>query len=173
MKRKQQQKPVKQTEPIEVVHPNAGGLDIGAAEIWACAPPDGSGETVRAFATFTPDLHQLADWLKAHQVDTVAMESTGVYWIPGVEILEARGIDVYLVNARHLKGVPGRKSDIADCQWIQKLHALGLLTASFRPDSEMRTLRTYLRHRVELIKDRVPHVLHMLATRSRLLICQG
>ena len=156
-----QQKPLKRAEPIEIVHPNAAGLDIGAREIWVCVPPDREGETVRVFATFTPDLHQLADWLVSQQVDTVAMESTGVYWVAIFEILEARGLKVYLVNARHMKGVPGRKSDVADCQWIQKLHALGLLTASFRPDSEIRALRTYLRHRAELIKDRVPQVQHM------------
>src|SRR5579859_5475779 len=89
------------------------------------------------------------------------MESTGRYWVAVFEILEARGLTVYLVNARHMKGVLGRKSDMADCQWIQKLHALGMLTASFRPDSEMRTLRTYLRHCAELIQDRVPSVQHM------------
>lgn len=151
----------KRVEPIEIVHPNAGGLDIGSREIWVCVPPDREGETVRPFATFTPDLHRLADWLVANHVDTVAMESTGVYWIPVFEILEARGLKVYLVNARHIKGVPGRKSDVADCQWIQKLHALGLLRASFRPDSEICALRAYLRHRSQLIQDRAPHILHM------------
>src|SRR5271165_199257 len=154
-------KPSKRSEPIEIVHPNAAGLDIGSREIWACVPPDCGEETVRPFATFTPDLYRLADWLVANKVDTVAMESTGVYWIPIFEILDARGLKVYLVNARHIKGVPGRKSDVSDCQWIQKLHALGLLTASFRPDSEIRALRSYLRHRSQLIQDRAPQVLHM------------
>ncbi len=154
----------KRTKPLEqlaVVHPNAAGLDIGAREIWACTPPNGESENVRPFETFTPDLHQLADWLEQHGVDTVAMESTGVYWIPVFEILEARGLKVYLVNARHIKNVPGRKSDYADCQWIQKLHALGLLTGSFRPDGEMCQLRSYLRHRAQLIQHRAPHILHL------------
>jgi len=148
-------------EQLAVVHPNAAGLDIGAREIWACIPPDGQGENVRPFGTFTPDLYQLADWLEQNGVDTVAMESTGVYWIPAFEILEARGFQVYLVNARHIKHVPGRKSDYADCQWIQKLHALGLLTGSFRPDGEMCQLRSYLRHRAQLIQHRAPHILHI------------
>lgn len=159
-------------EQIESVHPNAGGLDIGAREIYGCVPPDRTGETVKVFGTFTPDLQRLADWLVANQVDTVAMESTGVYWIPVFEILEARGLKVYLVNGRHVKHVPGRKSDVADCQWLQKLHALGLLTGSFRPDGEMCALRAYLRHRADLVQHRAAHVQHMLATRSRLLICQ-
>jgi transposase len=151
----------KRLEQVAVVHPNAAGLDIGAREIWACVPPDREGESVRSFATFTPDLYQLADWLAECGVDTVAMESTGVYWIPVFEILEARGLKVCLVNARHIKNVPGRKSDYQDCQWIQKLHALGLLNGSFRPDGEMCRLRTYLRHRAQLIQHRAPHILHM------------
>lgn len=148
-------------EQLALVHPNAAGLDIGAREIWACVPPDAEENNVRPFGTFTPDLYQLAEWLEQHGVDTVAMESTGVYWIPVFEILEARGFEVYLVNARHIKNVPGRKSDYADCQWIQKLHALGLLTGSFRPDGEMCRLRSYLRHRAQLIQHRAPHILHM------------
>lgn len=154
-------KQTKRLEQIEIVHPNAAGLDIGSREIWVCVPPDRDGETVRPFGTFTPDLHRLADWLVDSGVDTVAMESTGVYWIPVFEILEARGLQVYLVNARHIKHVPGRKSDVQDCQWIQKLHALGLLTGSFRPDGEMCALRAYLRHRAQLIQHRAPHILHM------------
>ena len=92
----------KRLEQVEIVHPNAAGLDIGSTEIFGCVPPDRSGETVQVFGTFTPDLNRLADWLIANQVDTVAMESTGVYWIPVYEILEARGLQVYLVNARHI-----------------------------------------------------------------------
>jgi transposase len=151
----------KRVEPVEIVHPHAAGLDIGSREIFGCVPPDRAGETVQAFGTFTPDLNRLADWLITNQVDTVAMESTGVYWIPIFEILEARGLQVYLVNARHIKRVPGRKSDVQDCQWLQKLHALGLLTASFRPDAEMCALRAYLRHRAQLVEHRAPHILHM------------
>jgi transposase len=154
-------KRIKRLEQLALVHANAAGLDIGAQEIWGCVPPDREGETVQMFGTFTPDLHHLADWLVKTGMETVAMESTGVYWIPIFEILEARGIRVYLVNARHMKTVPGRKSDVQDCQWIQKLHALGLLTGSFRPDGEMCALRSYLRHRAQLIEHRSPHILHM------------
>ena len=102
-------------EGLKVIHPNAAGLDIGSAEIWAAVAPERTAEAVRKFGTFTPDLHALADWLTVCGTDTVAMESTGVYWIPVYEILQARGFAVYVVNARHVKNVPGRKSDIQDC----------------------------------------------------------
>ncbi|MDE8344380.1 MAG: IS110 family transposase [Acidocella sp.] len=154
-------KPSHDEEMIGTVHPNAAGLDIGAHEIWGCVPADGDAERVKVFGTFTPDLGQLVDWLVKCGVDTVAMESTGVYWLPIFEMLEARGLTVYLVNARHIKSVPGRKSDYLDCQWIQKLHTLGLLAGSFRPDAEMCCMRGYLRHRAQLIEHRSPHVLHM------------
>lgn len=146
---------------MPIVHPNAAGLDIGASEIWGCVPSTRDLEPMRCFPTFTPDLRRLADWLVACHVETVAMESTGVYWIPIYEILEARGLRVFLVNAQHIKHVPGRKSDMLDCQWIQKLHMLGLLAASFRPDAEMVALRTLLRHRAMLLEHRAPHILHM------------
>jgi len=142
-------------------HAAAAGLDIGAQEIWACVPADRAPQPVRAFGTFTPDLHALADWLEQCGVQTVAMESTGVYWIPIYEILEARGLEVYLVNAHHLKHVPGRKSDVQDCQWIQQLHSYGLLTASFRPTEDMRVLRAYLRQRAMLLEHRAGHMQHM------------
>src|SRR5512147_1189207 len=117
-------------EALPIVHAHAAGLDIGATEIMACAPAGPQEVVVRAFGTFTPDLERLADWLVAHGVTSVAMESTGVYWIPVFEILEARGLEVYLVNARHVKNVPGRtKSDVHDCQWLQRLHHYGLLQA--------------------------------------------
>jgi transposase len=151
----------KRLEQVEIIHPNAAGLDIGAREIYACVPPDRIGDTVKVFGTFTPDLARLADWLISHQVDTVAMESTGVYWIPVFELLEARGLKAYLVNGRHVKHVPGRKSDVADCQWIQKLHMLGLLSGSFRPDTEICALRAYLRHRNDLVQHRAAHIQHM------------
>ncbi len=115
-------------ESLTLVHPNAAGLDIGSREIWVAVRPDLDGKTVRCCATFTPDLVEaLADWLLACGVDTVVMESTGVYWIPAFELFEARGIQCCLVNARHVKHVPGRKSDVQNCQWLQKLHSLGLL----------------------------------------------
>jgi hypothetical protein len=148
-------------DTLGIVHANAAGIDIGSPEIWVGIPSDRAGETVRCFGTFTSDLQALADWLVENKLDRVAMESTGVYWIPLFEILEAQGIRVSLVNARYAKHVPGRKSDIVDCQWLQKLHSLGLLNGSFRPDAEMVVLRTYLRHRAELIQHRAPHILHM------------
>lgn len=151
----------KQLEQLEIVHPNAAGLDIGAAEIYGCVPPNRAGETIQCFSTFTADLNRLADWLVVNEVDTVAMESTGIYWIRVFEVLEARGLKVYLVNARHVKHVAGRKSDVLDCQWLQKLHAVGLLSASFRPDAEMCALRAYVRHRAALLEARAVQILHM------------
>jgi len=146
---------------LKGVNPNAAGLDIGSEEIWGCVPEDRHEQPVRKFGTFTPDLYALADWLAACHIDTVAMESTGVYWIPVYEILEARGFKVHLVNARHLKHVPGRKSDVKDCQWIQYLHSCGLLSGSFRPEAEMCVLRAYLRHRATLLEHRAAHIQHM------------
>jgi hypothetical protein len=148
-------------ETLDLVHPNAAAADIGSREIWVSLPPDRVGETVRCFGTFTPDLESLVQWLLDNRVDTVAMESTGVYWIPLFELLETHQIKAYLVNAQHIHNVPGRKTDILDCQWLQKLHRLGLLNGSFRPDADMVVLRTYLRHRAELIQHRAPHILHM------------
>ncbi len=146
---------------LPVIQPDAAGLDIGAEKIWASVPADRAAPTVRSFATFTPDLHTLAAWLNTCGIKTVAMESTGVYWIPVFEILEAAGFEVYLVNARHIKNVPGRKSDVQDCQWIQRLHSYGLLSASFRPEADMRALRAYLRHRGMLLEYRAAHIQHL------------
>jgi transposase len=146
---------------LEQINLHAAGLDIGSEEIYACVPVDRDDPSVRAFPTFTVDLHALADWLEACQIETVAMESTGVYWIPVYEILEARGFEVYLVNARHIKNVPGRKTDILDCQWIQQLHTYGLLRASFRPPEEICALRALARHRDNLIRYRSAHIQHM------------
>ena len=159
MGRKQSQ--VSAWEGLKVIHPNAAGLDIGSEEIWAAVAPERTAEPVRKFGTFTPDLQALADWLIACGVDTVALESTGVYWIPVYEILEARGLKVYVVNARHVKNVPGRKSDIQDCQWLQGLHSVGLLRGSFRPAGEIVALRAYLRQRATLIEYRAAHIQHM------------
>src|SRR6059036_1798685 len=129
---------------LPVMRPNAGGIDIGATEIFVAVPADRDTESVRSFPTFTQDLHALADWLQQCRVDTVVMESTGVYWIPLFQILEARGVAVHLVNARHAKNLPGRKTDIADCQWRQKLHTFGLLNSSFRPTDDICVVRSYL-----------------------------
>jgi transposase len=149
------------TPQLAVQNRAAAGLDIGAEEIWACVPAECDAQPVRVFGTFTPDLQALADWLVQCEVTSVALESTGVYWIPIYEELEARGLEVYVVNARHLKHVPGRKSDVQDCQWLQQLHSYGLLTASFRPAEEMRVLRSYLRQRAMLLEHRASHIQHM------------
>src|SRR5215207_510480 len=151
----------RQLEQLACIHPNAAGLDIGSETIVAAVPPDRNEQAVRAFATFTPDLHALVAWLLECGITTVAMESTGVYWVAIYELLEQAGITCYLVNAQHVKTVPGRKSDWSDAQWLQKLHALGLLRASFRPDTEISALRTLVRYRAELIQHRAPHILHM------------
>lgn len=148
-------------EGLEQIHPHAAGLDIGSAEIWVSVPPDRDEPPVRAFGTFTPDLYALADWLTACGIETVAMESTGVYWIPIYEILEERGFQACLVNARHVKNVPGRKNDKLDCRWIRRLHSYGLLNASFRPEAEMVALRAYLRHRASLLEHRAAHIQQM------------
>ena len=118
---------------LERITPNAAGIDCGSEAHYVAVPADRDAAPVRSFKTFTPDLHRLADWLTPCGVTTVAMESTGVYWIPLYEILEARGLDVVLVNARHVKNVPGRKTDLVDCQWLRELHRVGLLRGSFRP----------------------------------------
>jgi transposase len=152
---------VTRLDSLKQINLNAAGLDIGAAEIWACVPEGRDEVSVRVFQTFTIDLHALADWLAACGIDTVAMESTGVYWIPIYEILEARGFEVYLVNARHLSNVTGKKTDLLDCQWIQQLHTYGLLRASFRPEEDMVALRSYIRHRDNLIRDRATHIQRM------------
>ena len=146
---------------LPVMRPNAGGIDIGATEIFVAVPADRDMETVRSFASFTEDLHALADWLQQCRVDTVAMESTGVYWIPLFQILEARGIEVHLVNAQHVHHVPGRKSDVLDCQWLQYLHSVGLLRASFRPDQAVCEIRSLMRHRESLVQMACVHVQHM------------
>jgi transposase len=159
--RKQSAVNVPTLDVLKQINLNAAGLDIGAEEIWVCVPAGRDNESVRVFPTFTVDLHALADWLKACQIETVAMESTGVYWIPVYEILESRGFEVYLVNARHIKNVPGRKTDILDCQWIQQLHTYGLLHASFRPPEEICALRALARHRDTLIHYRSAHIQHM------------
>ena len=150
-----------QLDLLQRLNPNAAGLDIGAAEIWVCVPQGRDPQPVRRFPTFTTDLKALADWLQACGIQTVAMESTGVYWIPIYELLEECGFQVFLVNARHLKNVPGKKTDVLDCQWIQQLHTFGLLRASFRPAQDMCAVRAYVRHRDNLIRYRSAHVLHM------------
>ena len=136
----------------ERINANAAGIDCGSAEHFVAVPPDRDPTPVRSFPTFTGDLYRLADWLLACGVTSVAMEATGVYWIPVFEILEARGLEVLLVNARHIKHVAARKSDVVDCEWLRDLHTVGLLRASFRPSNEIVALRAYLRHRQTLVE---------------------
>jgi transposase len=134
------------------INPNAAGIDVGSKEHYVAVPEGRDEQSVRTFACFTPDLHKMARWLKACNVESVAMESTGVYWIPIFEVLEDYGFDVTLVDARQVKNVPGRKTDVSDCKWIQELHSFGLLSAAFRPEKEICTLRSYWRHRSSLAK---------------------
>ncbi|HEY5863974.1 MAG TPA: IS110 family transposase [Candidatus Tectomicrobia bacterium] len=140
---------------------HAAGVDIGAHEIVACGPDGEEQQIVRTFGTYTADLQNLAAWFVHHGIETVAMESTGVSWIPLFEELEAHGLRCCLMSARSIKRVPGRKSDVVDCQWIQTLHSYGLLAASFRPEADLVALRTLLRHRAQLLEHRAPHILHM------------
>lgn len=146
---------------MSVVHPNAAAIDIGATMHMAAVGPDRTPEPVRSFGTFTIDLQRLADWFAACGVETVVMESTSVYWIPIFEILDARGFAVFLVNARDAKHVPGRKTDVSDAQWLQRLHSYGLLRASFRPKGKIAELRAYVRHRERLLEYAASHIQHM------------
>jgi transposase len=152
-KRKEWARRLQSEDPgLEVVHPHAAGIDVGNGMHYVAVPPDRDPQPVRRFECFTADLHRLADWLQLCGVKTVAMQSTEVYWIPLYEILEERGIQVYLVNARHTKNLPGRKSDVQESQWLLKLHTYGLLNNSFQPPSEIRVLRTYWRQRGEHLR---------------------
>jgi transposase len=148
-------------EDRPVLEPNAAGIDVGAREMFVAVPPGRDKNPVRVFATFTEDLERLADWLLECGVTTVALESTGVYWIPLYEILAQRGIRPCLVNARHMKNVPGRRTDWHECQWLQFLHSVGLLRAAFRPEQDICAVRTVLRHRSELVMAASQHVQHM------------
>jgi transposase len=151
------------TSHLEQLNINAAGIDIGA-ELHYVAVPNGrdpEGQDVRHFSTFTADLHNLADWLIQCKIDTIAMESTGIYWIPIFEILDSRGFDVRLVNPRNIKNTPGRKTDVVDCQWIQQLHTYGLLQGAFRPENQICELRAYVRQRAMLISYSSHHTQHM------------
>jgi transposase len=148
----QSAKQIDKTMSMDVVHPNAAGIDIGNAAHYVAVLPDRDAEPVRTFGCFTEDLQRMADWLAQCGIQTVAMQSTGVYWLPVYEILVQRGFEVFLVNARHTKNLPGRKSDVQECQWLMKLHTYGLLNNSFRPTEEICVLRTYWRQRDEHVK---------------------
>ena len=146
---------------LQIRNPNAAGIDIGCSSHFVAVPPHTCAQPVRKFSSFTCDLHQIVTWLKECGVETVAMESTGVYWIPLYEILEANGFEVYLVNAQHVKNLPGRKTDVKDCQWLQELHTFGLLQKSFRPTDRILEIRAYMRQRGTLIQDSASFVQRM------------
>jgi transposase len=149
-------------EPIlPMMHPNAAAIDVGATMHMAAVRADRAPEPVRSFGTFTADLHRLVDWFTECGVETVVMESTSVYWIPIFELLDARGFIVFLVNARDAKHVPGRKTDVSDAQWLQRLHSHGLLRASFRPKGQIAELRAYVRQRERLLEYAASHIQHM------------
>lgn len=156
----QRKRPSRQAA-ITLTHPNAAGIDIGSAAHFVAVPPDRDDEPVREFPSFTADLQRLADWLDACNVDTVAMESTGVYWIPLFELLESRGFTVLLANARSVKNVSGRKSDVLDCQWLQQLMSYGLLSGAFRPAEQVCVLRALTRQRAMLLRSQARCVQHM------------
>lgn len=145
----------------EVVFPNAAGIDVGASSHWVAVPQQATDAPVREFGAMTDDLNAMADWLLACGVDTVALESTGVYWIPVFEVLEQRGLKVWLVDARQMKYVPGRKSDVQDCQWLQKLMSLGFLRAAWRPVGEVCVVRAVARQRDVLLADQASWVQRM------------
>jgi transposase len=144
-----------------VLEPNAAGVDVGAREMYVAVPPDRDPEPVRVFDTFTNDLQALVKWLQQCRITTIAMESTGVYWIPLFQMLEDAGIQPCLVNARGLKNVPGRRTDWHDCQWLQYLHSVGLLRAAFRPEQEVCAVRSVWRQRADLVSMASQHVQHM------------
>src|SRR5689334_746641 len=168
MPRKSKSKGKRSGRMLPVLHPDAAGIDIGAEEIFVAVPPDRAAEPVQSFGTFTCDSHALAGWLEACQIRTVAMESTGVYWIPLYQTLETRGFEVFLVNAQHVKNVPGRKSDVYDCQWIQYLHSVGLLKASFRPPAQICVVRSLWRHRESLVQMAAEPTMHMQKALSQM-----
>ena len=146
---------------LSLLNPNAAGIDVGATSHYVAVPADRAEQSVREFEAFTTDLYRLADWLAECGVETVVMESTGVYWIPLFGVLEERGFTVMLVDPRRIKNVPGRKTDVLDCQWLQQLHTYGLLSGAFRPDGEIRRLRSYLRQRTMLVEYASHHIQHM------------
>jgi transposase len=159
-KTKKKQLP-RRLESLDVVHRSAAGIDIGSRSHYVAVSPGLCDPSVREFSALTSGLVELVEWLKDLGVTTVAMESTGVYWVPLYEMLQSAGIDVQLVNARHVRSVPGRKTDVLDCQWLLTLHTFGLLRGSFRPTAEIVTLRSYLRQRDTLVRCSAEHVQHM------------
>jgi transposase len=165
IKWKSKRTPKKKGKMVQLreIRANAAGIDIGAEEIFVAVPPHADPEPVRKFGAFTPDLTKIADWLVSCGITTVAMESTGVYWIPLYDVLEEGGMEVYLVNAAHAKNVPGRGTDVSDCQWLQFLHSVGLLKDSFHPAQEIRAVRDVRRHRENLVALAAEHIQYTLA----------
>lgn len=154
-------KSVKLPKHLQNLNPYAAGIDIGSKSHFVAVPEGTDEQPVREFSCFTDDLERLAQWLTACGITTVAMESTGIYWIPLFEILESYGLEVMLVNARHVKNVPGRKSDVIDCQWLQQLHTYGLLRGAFRPADQVCALRAYVRQRSTLVRSSASHIQRM------------
>ena len=152
---------MKKKSGFPVLHPNAAGIDIASSEHYVAINPEVDEQSIRAFGCFTEDLYAIADWLLECKVDTVAMEATGVYWVSLYIILEEAGLNVVLVNAKHVKNISGKKSDVKDAEWIRQLHSCGLLSASFQPDHFTRTLRTFMRHRKNLTDMAATHI-HMM-----------
>ena len=168
-KRKNRKQPVRS---LVTIQPHAAGIDLGSREHWVSGPPrDGQTPNVERFGTTTPELLRLADWLQEQGVKTVAMESTGVYWIPLFEILDSRGFQVLLANARQVSHVPGRKTDMLDCQWLQLLHACGLLRGSFRPSDDICRLRALIRERNTMVDQRSDWVRRMQKSLSQMNVC--
>jgi len=153
---------------LEVIHPDAAGIDIGNESHYVAVPPQRDSQPVQRFGCTTAELKQMAAWLKQCGIRTVAMQSTGVYWIAVYDILEEAGLEVYLVNARDTKNLPGRKSDVQESQWLMKLHTYGLLRNSFRPSQEIRTMRTYWRQRNDLVQSAGRHIQRMQKTLTQM-----
>ncbi len=148
----------KKSKAFPIIYPNAAGIDISSKEHYVAVNPDSTDNPIRAFGSFTEDLHAIANWLKECNVDTVAMEATGIYWISLFLVLEESGFDVVLVTAKHVKNVRGKKTDVSDADWIRQLHSCGLLSASFQPDIFTRKLRSYMRHRKNLVQMSATHI---------------
>jgi transposase len=155
---------VKAAASLPVINPHAGGIDAGSVEHWVCVPADSVPQdqsNIRSFGAFTADLDELVEWLRACGVKTVAVEATGVYWIGLAQKIEDADLELVLVNARDTKNVPGRKTDMKDCQWIQCLHSYGLLRHSFRPSQDICRVRSLMRHRDNLVKQGGQAIQHM------------
>ena len=149
------------TQGLPPLNLHAAGIDVGSAEHYVAVPPDRDANPVQKFGSFTADLHRMARWLKDCRIQTVVMQSTGVYWTALYDVLESYGLEVNVANARHTKTLPGRKTDVQECQWLQKLHTFGLLNNSFRPAEEIRVLRGYLRQRENLVAAAATCIQHM------------